>query len=247
MSNTLQPPMQNDPGIHIFDPTNKRAVPFFRFGTIGLAPLVESEDNDGKNPLILISTAVPKVEGRIVPHEAVEEGDDVELENVIQTYTVHVPYSVEVDGYTETRTRSETRTRTVPIKRLKPTANPETGKPPVQQAFTISVPYTEQIQLEDGTTMSVTRSRLETRTRWVHPNELPVKFLPKVLETTRDLGMIQCFSKSGKPLTNDELLKKLTSSRPALLVNDSAHIAPYFAQLLSDNAIIVEDSWLQIE
>ena len=243
MTKPLVPPMQNDPGIHIFDPTNQRAVPYYRFATIQL-----SQEEDDKRSVV-ISTAIPEVDGRILETELADEDDtdeDTIVENVRQTYTVQIPYTDTVDRKEITKLRIESRSRMVPIKRKRPKASSESDHEPVQQAYTVSVPYTEQIECADGSVMAVTRSRLETRTRWVDPNEVSVKFQPRILFNSQDIDSVECYSMTGKRLTSAELLERLQTPRPALLLNSKQHIAPYFAQLLSPNAIIVVDPWLQV-
>jgi hypothetical protein len=248
----LTPPMQNDPGIHIFDPDNRYGVPYFRFATIELSEnSLQADSDESQKPTLAISTAIPEMVGTVLDTSLSDDDtneDDMEIENVHQTYSVQIPYNETIDGKQITRVRTETRSRIVPIKRKKVKYDPSAdGEPPIQQAYTISVPYTEQVELEDGTTMTVTRSRLETRTRWVVPGERTVRFAPKVLSNSVAIDLAQCFDRSGLRLTPNELMERLKeTSKPALIVNSADHIVPYFLELLGPEVIIVVDSWMNV-
>ena len=107
----LTPPMQTIPGEALYDTLAGEGIPRFRFAVASLT-------DDGQLKLTE-SIPVPKT------REPILEDGETYTENVIQTYSVSVPYEEMVDGKTITKMRTEHRTRTVPIQRVKPKTGSE--------------------------------------------------------------------------------------------------------------------------
>ena len=208
------PPMQNPPGVFSFNPDG--CAPFYRFVSISKTdagieiweslPILKSPDYDG----------------------------DTYTENVIQTYSVHVPYTTESDGETVTKFRTEHRTRTVPIKRK--TSKTSDGLPgnSWEHSFTVCVPYTEMI---DG--IPVTKSRLETRTRRVSENETPLDMRPLLQSKPYNRNSVKFYGIDGRELDIDDVLAGLDGYVPAIQIADAEHIAPYFSRILLPETLLL--------
>lgn len=235
MTDSFLPPMQNSPSVHQLSPYDGSSIRDIRFATLRL-----DEPNENERRTLTISTAVPELQPNSSQKANGDSQDEVEyeIENVVQTYSVHVPYDVVVDGKTKTRMRKESRTRTVPVRRWRNTEG--STEELVERSYTVSVPYTEQVQLEDGTMMSVTRSRLETRTQFIDPDALPLKFVPRVISNSFALEQAKCFSRSGDAISVAEVVEKLSAGPQAcLIINSIEQIVPFFERLLDPDAIIL--------
>ena len=237
MTDPFLPPMQNSPGIHQLSPYDGSSVRDIRFATLRL-----DEPNENERRTLTISTAVPQLQlnsnQKAKAKADLQDDVEYEIENVVQTYSVHVPYDVIVDGKSETRMRKESRTRTVPVRRRRNTDG--STEKLVKRSYTVSVPYTEQVELEDGTLMSVTRSRLETRTQFVDPDALPLTFVPNVVSNSFALEKVKCFSRSGDAISVAEVVERLSAGPQAcLMINSTEQIVPFFERLLDRDAIIL--------
>ena len=208
------PPMQNPPGVFSSNPDG--CAPFYRFVSISKAdagieiweslPILKSPDYDG----------------------------ETYIENVIQTYSVHVPYTTESDGETVTKFRTEHRTRTVPIK--KKTRKASAGLPGSsrEHSFTVCVPYTEMI---DG--IPVTKSRLETRTRHVSEHETPLGMKPLLQSKSYSRNSVKFYDVDGRELDIDDVLAGLDGYVPVIQIADSDHIVLYFSRILLPETLLL--------
>ena len=213
----LTPPMQTIPGEALYDTLMSDAIPRYRFG-------VAQIDNEGN---VEIRESIPT-------KEALPTITDGEMctENVIQTYSVHVPYTTMTDGVAETKYRAEHRTRTVPIQRVRPKPGEEDQWE--TKSYTVSVPYTEQV----GDTI-VRRARLETRTRLARIDEPPRKFVPKEMVSHRKIDDLECFTPAGVAQTADEIKNALRNSTPVILISHADYITDYFEAMMKPNTLLI--------
>jgi hypothetical protein len=228
----IEPPMQLEPGSLFGDPYIP--VPQVCFA---VAELTECDETGEVR--IRVWRAVPVV----APSEHSSDGDDKEIvvENVVQTYTILVPYTAKVDGQEVRKVREETRQRIVPIRRRKYPPPVSSGKPPIEQTFTICVPYAELIPLRDGSTMTVTRSRLETRTRLVDPDAPAPELIPQLISNDWPVERTKCCFPHGEEISDADKLQRFANPTPVLLLRDTPSIPLYFSGILKPDAIIVFD------
>ena len=209
--------MQTIPGEALYDTLMSDSIPRYRFG------VAQVDDQGGVEIRESIPTKGPLPE--------ITDGERY-TENVIQTYSVHVPYTVMTDGVAETKHRTEHRTRTVPIQRVRPKPGEEDQWE--TKTYTVSVPYTEQV----GDTI-VRRARLETRTRFARVDEPQRKFMPKEAVSRYKLDCLKCYSPAGIALSADEIKNALQDSTPVILVNHADYITDYFEAMMKPNALLV--------
>ena len=215
------PPMQTIPGEALYDMVTED-LPRYRFATAGL-----NSENE-----VEIVESVPTLS----PNPTPPNDGEVYTDNVIQTYSVQIPYTEVVDGNSITRFRSEHRTRTVPIQRVRPKAGAENKWQ--ERTYTVSVPYTEQI--EGGGV--IRRNRLETRTRICHVDEPPRNFEPKKVAAAWSIEDLECYSPTGDRLSNAEANARLKIPVPVVLISHADFIVgSYFANLLRPESCIIVD------
>ena len=216
MSNTIpdafKPPMQNAPGV--FTTNADGCSPFYRFVSI-------CNSQDG----IEVWESLPTM-------QAAEYDGETHIENVIQTYVVHIPYTTEIDGEPVTKYRTEHRTRTVPVRKRK--QPDDTDKKLVEHAYTVSIPYTEIV---DG--IAVTRTRLETRTRLVPENEIPINLVPFQQSKSYCHQDVRFYDIDGKEISAAEVLGSLEPYTPVIQIADRDHIVPYFSQILKPTMLFM--------
>jgi len=223
--------MQMEPGVVFGSPY--LAVPQFCFAIAELAECAETGEIR-----IRISRAVPVV----APSEHSPDDDgELTVENVEQTYMVSIPYTEVIDGQKIQRVRTETRARIVPIRRRKYKPAVSSGKPLVEQTYTACVPYTEQVPLADGSTVTVTRSRLETRTHMVDPDAPQPRLIPQMIANDYNVELTKCCFPNGEEISDADKLRLLSTPTPVLLVRGTDSITPYFSGLLKADSIIVFD------
>jgi len=213
----LVPPMQTIPGEALYDTLMSDSIPRYRFGVARI-------DEQGK---VEICESIPTKEA--LP--TITDGESY-TENVIQTYSVHVPYTAIVNGVSETKYRTEHRTRTVPIQRIGPKPGEEDQWE--TKTFTVSVPYTENV----GDTI-VRRARLETRTRLARIDESPRKFVPKEVISHCEIENLECYSTAGIAQTFDQIKDALQDSTPVILINHVDYITNYFEAMMRPNALLI--------
>lgn len=243
----VEPPLQAETeSADILTSPDPNALPTFAF-------VVASLNDDGR---IEIKRSVPEQERLVMPGNAQTVGVPY-TENVVQTFTVMVPYTEVVDGKPVTRMRAEKRTRTVPvtrIRRVKPDAKkpqepdkqkpddpdekqPDPDKPVVKQ---VSVPYTVKIPFMvtvDG--KQVTKYREETRMRTVSVVRGKTKTAAKVSTESYAVGKVKCYGVDGRPIDEAEIRKRLQEKTPVVLIKDPKAITPYFEVLLHPRAIFM--------
>jgi hypothetical protein len=213
----LTPPMQTIPGEALYDTLMSDAIPRYRFGVARI-------DDQGN---VEICESVPTKEA--LP--TITDGERY-TENVIQTYSVHVPYTATENGVSVTKHRTEHRTRTVPIQRIGPKPGEEDQWE--TKSYTVSVPYTEQV----GDTI-VRRARLETRTRLARIDEPPRKFVPKEVVSHCQIEELECFSPAGIRQSVGETKEALQASTPVILVNHADYITDYFEAMMKPDALLI--------
>ena len=246
----LEPPLQVDASSeqmrHSPDPA---ALPTFRFAVAEL-------DGSGK---VTVATKIA-TQKLLVPMDVTLDPDEDPrgipyTENVIQNYTVSVPYTENVDGKSITRMRQETRTRTVPVRRfrkrnekeqtefdkrmaeIKKEDRPVTKTARTEQkteTYTVNVPYTETV---DG--RNVTRMRQEKRTRTVSVTRGETETKTSIDSNSYDMEKIKCYSVDGSEMPQEAIQKKLGERKPVVLINNVEGIVPYFKQLLKEDTIFM--------
>ncbi len=105
---------------------------------------------------------------------------------------------------------------------------------PVQQTFTVQVPYTE---LVDG--KQVTRTRSETRTRTVEVIRGPSKIIAQQVKETVQLDEVSCFSSDGEPLKAKTVKKRLAERAAIILFQDKEQIHPFFKELVKPETVFI--------
>ena len=212
------PPIQCVPGANLSETifsSVENSAPFYQFVTIRQA----GDSN------IEIWSSKPAL-------SRPELSEDTYVENVVQTYSVQIPYTDQQDGKLITKFRTEHRNRTVAITKFLPkTDTPKEDL--IEETYTVSVPYTEH--LDSGTTM--TRSRLESRTRLVDPNEVPHEVTTVTDSTLEPLANVTFYDRDGKQIARDIELDEPDATVPAVQIASAGHITGYFSQLLSNDAV----------
>ena len=79
--------------------------------------------------------------------------------------------------------------------------------------------------------VAVTRSRLETRTRMVAENEVPLELVPMYQSKSYERQNISLYDVSGK-LVGFDLLENAGGLVPAIQIADPSQIAPFFLSLI---------------
>lgn len=209
--------MQTVPGEALYDTLISDSIPRYRFA-------VAQVDDEGN---VEIYESIPTME----PLPTITDGEPY-TENVIQTYSVHVPYTAMTDGVPETKMRTEHRTRTVPIQRVRPKPGEEDQWE--EKTYTVSVPYTERVG-----DMVVRRARLETRTRMAHVDEPPRKFVPSPAISSCRIENLECYSTAGTELTTGETKRALQTPTPVILVSHADYITNFFEALMKPNTILI--------
>ena len=250
----LEPQLQANPESSEFTmSSDPDQLPVFRFATAQM-------DSKG-NIVIATSSATQKLvaplSGSVDP-ELDPKGIRY-TENVMQNYTVSVPYTeTDEDGNVTMRTRTETRTRTVPVVRFRKRNEeeqeafdekvaehkakmksvedePSAVATNVAQHYQVQVPYTEVV---DG--KKVPRTRVETRTRRLTVYRGKTETTMSVNSTKMALDKVTCFSVDGKELTEETIKKRLSERKPVFLVSSADAISfEYFKYLLKEDSIFV--------
>lgn len=250
----LEPQLQANPESSEFTmSSDPDQLPVFRFATAQM-------DSKG-NIVIATSSATQKLvaplSGSVDP-ELDPKGIRY-TENVMQNYTVSVPYTeTDEDGNVTMRTRTETRTRTVPVVRFRKRNEEEQEAfdekvaehkakmksvedeasavaTNVAQQYQVQVPYTEVV---DG--KKVPRTRVETRTRTLTVYRGKTETTMSVNSTKMALDKVTCFSVDGKELTEETIKKRLSERKPVFLVSSADAISfEYFKYLLKEDSIFV--------
>jgi len=216
----LTPPLQNPPGAVVT--TIGESLPFYQFVTIRRGDELNLE----------IWSCIPAIQSPPL-------SDETYVENVIQTYAVQIPYTEVIDGKTLTKFRIDHRTRTVPVTKYLPKTNTPKEEL-VEETYSVSVPYTEH--LENGVT--VTRTRLESRTRLVDPNKVSDTLSAKTFLSAKTdsalepLANVTFYNSAGNQIGADVVFDDSTSSVPAIQIAAAECITNYFAQILAPNAIL---------
>lgn len=209
----LVPPLQNPPGATL-DAEGQQTA-FYQFVTIQ-----RTEDSQLK-----IWTSVPAYKSPALSGETY-------VEEVVQTYAVQVPYTELVDGKEFTKLRTEHRTRTVPITKYLPKS--DTPKEDlIKETYTVSVPYTERL---DGGA-SVTRRRLESRTRMVDPNEVRNELTTLTDFVLEPLDNVVFYDLTGNRVNQNNIFEDCDSAIAAIQLADAEHIVDYFSHLLAVDAV----------
>ena len=210
----VAPPIQNAPGLHIYP----EPIPFFRFATASVTVL------DGE-PLVDVVISHPGRRPRAGTNRRIVE----------QTYVVQVP---EIIDDSTVNVTLEERVRHCEVELLNSQLSPEDEAKKRFEFYSISVPYTWHN--DDG--IKTNRYRLEFHKYHAALDERVIEFSPNEVISRYKIDQLNCYSIHGKPLTSRQVLGRLKTERPVVLVNDAKFITTYFSGLLKSKSIFIVPS-----
>ena len=242
----LQAPVQADVRSQevVLSPDPK-AIPTFQFAVASL----------GENGKVVVNTA--SVKQKLVAKEPpTDPSVETYTENVLQNYTVQVPYTETVDGKNVTKVRTETRTRTVPVTRTRRVqlskekiaeleAEKEKAKREgredefsrtemVEVSYTVNIPKTKTV---DGRNVTVMVPTTQLRKMSVVRGKTKTERVDD--SNAYDLGDVKCFTVDGSPIDSEALKERLVGKAPVILIRTKESISPYFGALLKPDAIFM--------
>jgi len=254
----LEPPVQANPNSsQVIMSPDPDAIPVFKFATAEL-------DGEGNITIATRRSKQKLVAPMATPVSAELDPKGIRFtENVVQNYTVQVPYTeTDGEGNVTTKMRVETRTRTVPVRRyrkrneeeqsefeqavaeheakLKSEEN-EKGKvepavpTPVAQEYQVQVPYTVMV---DG--VPKTETRAETRTRTVMVMRGKTETTSTVETNSVSLEKVRVFGVDGTELDEATIKERLSERKPVVMLNSAKAVSfEYFESLLNSDAVFL--------
>ena len=102
------------------------------------------------------------------------------------------------------------------------------------QTYTVMVPYTEVTEV-DGEKKTVTKMRVETRTRTV-----PVKRMIPTPNQTHDWKQLGYYRLSGERIPMHQAVKQLESRQPVVVLEKGKKLDPVYEMMLRDDVLIIE-------